>query len=32
LHNLKNMDWVSDFVTDIEEVSKALEREGLERA
>jgi hypothetical protein len=28
---LKNMDWVTDFVNDIEEVSKALEREGLER-
>lgn len=26
------MDWVADFVDDIEEVSKALEKEGLERA
>jgi hypothetical protein len=26
------MDWVTDFVNDIEEVSKALEREGLERS
>ena len=31
LHNLKNMDWVTDFVSDIEEVSKALEKEGHER-
>jgi hypothetical protein len=31
LHNLKNMDWVTDFVSDIEEVSKALEKEGQER-
>ena len=32
LHNLKNMDWVTDFVSDIEEVSKALEKEGQERS
>ena len=31
LHCLKNFDWIDDFTEDIEEISKALDRETNER-